>query len=103
MCGNYIVQAEKHTALPNQRYLWFASMDFLTFFTNYKQDHRLEITIKFNSLVWPTFEKIIDFSMHNVYWDTLYVYFKSIKLSQRIVSELKMLYLLKMKFTKIIF
>ena len=72
MCGNYIVQAEKHTALPNQRYLWFASMDFLNFFTNYKQDHRLEITIKLNSLVWPTFEKIIDFSMHNVYWDTLY-------------------------------
>ena len=28
----YIVQAEKHTALPNQRYLWFASMDFPYFF-----------------------------------------------------------------------
>ena len=44
-------------------------MDFLYFFTNYKQDHRLEITIRFNSQV---FEKIIDVSMHNVYWDTLY-------------------------------
>ena len=72
MCGNYIVQAEKHTALPNQRYLWFASMDFLYFFINHIQDHRLEITIKFNSLVCSTFEKIIDFSMHNIYWDTLY-------------------------------
>ena len=48
-------------------------MDFLYFFTNYKQDHRLEITIKFDLLVCPTIEKIIDFSMHNVYWDTLYV------------------------------
>ena len=48
-------------------------MDFLYFFTNYKQDHRLENYIIFDSLVWPTFEKIIDFSMHNVYWDTLYV------------------------------
>ena len=77
MCGNYIVQAEKHTALPNQRYLWFAWVDFLYLITNYKQDHRLEITIKFNSLVWRTFEKIIDFSMHNVYWDTLYVFMNS--------------------------
>ena len=31
MCGNYIVQAEKHIGLPNQRYHWFASMDFLYF------------------------------------------------------------------------
>ena len=73
MCGNYIVQAEKHIPIPNQRYLWFALMDFLYFFTNYKQDHRLKTAIKFDSIVWPTFEKIIDFSMHNVYWDTLYV------------------------------
>ena len=43
----------------------------LFFYQYYKQDHRLEITIKFDSLVWRTFEKIIDFSMHNVYWDTL--------------------------------
>ena len=49
-------------------------MDFLYFFTNYKQDYRLEITMKFELLVWLTFEKIIDFSMHNVYWDTLYLY-----------------------------
>ena len=69
MCGNYIVQAEKHTALPNQKYLWFASMGYLNFFTNnYRQNHRLQITIKYNSLVWLTFDKIIDFSMHNVYW-----------------------------------
>ena len=72
MCGNYTVQAEKHIGLPNQRYLWFASMDFLYFFTNYKQDHWLKIAIKFDLLVLLTFEKIIDFSMHNVYWDTLY-------------------------------
>ena len=42
MYENYIVQAEKHTAFSNQRYLWFAWMGFLYFFTNYKQDHRLE-------------------------------------------------------------
>ena len=69
---NHIVQAEKHIALPNQIYLWFASIDFLYFFTIIKQDHRLETAIAFDSLVWPTFEKIGDFSMHNVYWDTLY-------------------------------
>ena len=73
MCGNYIVQAEKYKVLPNQRYLWLALMDFLYFFTNYKQDHWLENAIKFDSLVWLTFEKISDFSMHNVYWDTLYM------------------------------
>ena len=50
MCGNYIVQAEKHIALANQRYLWFMSMDFIYFFTNYKQEYRLEITIKFDLL-----------------------------------------------------
>ena len=71
-CGNYIVQAEKYIALPNQRYLRFALIDFLYFFTNLKQDHMLETTIKFDSLVWPIFEKVNDFSMHNVYWDTLY-------------------------------
>ena len=47
-------------------------MDFLDFFTNYKQDLRLQNVVKFDPLVWPTFEIIIDFSMHNVYWDTLY-------------------------------
>ena len=47
-------------------------MDFLYFYTNYKQDHRLEIALKFVSLVSPTFEKISDFSMYNVYWDTMY-------------------------------
>ena len=52
---NYIVQAEKHIALPNQRYLWFVSVEFLYFFTNYKQGHRLENAIKFDSLVWLTF------------------------------------------------
>ena len=49
------------------------SMDFSLFLTNYKQDHSHETAIKFDSLVWPTFEKISDISMHNVYWDTLYV------------------------------
>ena len=48
-------------------------MDFLKFVTNYKQDHRLQNAIKFDLLVWPTFEIISDFSMHNVYWDTLYI------------------------------
>ena len=47
-------------------------MDFLYFFTNYKQDHRVKTAINFDSIFRPTFEKIIDFSMHNVYWDTLY-------------------------------
>ena len=47
-------------------------MDFPNFFTNCKQDHRLEITIKFNLLVWPLFQKIIDFSMHNVLRQSLY-------------------------------
>ena len=70
MCGNYIVHPEKYKVLPNQGYFWCASMDFLYFFTNYKEDHRLENTIKFGSLVLPTFEKIGDLSMHNVYWDT---------------------------------
>ena len=73
MRGNYIVQA-KNTVLPNQRYLWFALMDFLYHCTNYKQDQKLETAIKFDSLDWPTFEKIIDFSMHNAYWDTLYTH-----------------------------
>ena len=74
VCGNYIVHCTKHIGLPNQRHLWFASMDFHYFFTTYKQDYWLEITIKFGSLVRSTFEKIIDFSMHNVYWDTLYAF-----------------------------
>ena len=46
MCGNYIVQAEKHRALPNQRYLQFASMDFVHFFSKYEQDYRLEIDME---------------------------------------------------------
>ena len=48
-------------------------MDFLEFFTNYKQDHRLQNAIKFDLLVKSTFEIISDFFMHNVYWDTLYM------------------------------
>ena len=32
MCGNYIVQAEKHTALPNQRYLWPSGLRRWIFF-----------------------------------------------------------------------
>ena len=72
MYGNYIVQAEKHVALPNQRYLQFVPMDFVQFFTKYKQDYRLDTDIKFDFLAWPTFEKINDVSMHNVYCDTLY-------------------------------
>ena len=39
---------------------------FSSFFTNYKHDHRLETAIKFDLLVWSTFEKISDFSVHNV-------------------------------------
>ena len=46
-------------------------MDSLYVFTNYKQNHMFETAIEFDSLVWPTFEKIIYFFMHNVYWDTL--------------------------------
>ena len=77
MHGNYIGKAEKHVALPNQRYLWVAWMDFLYFSINYKQDcRRLRTAIEFDSLVWPTFEKISDFSVHNVYWDMLYYFFK---------------------------
>ena len=54
-------------------------MNFLEFFTNYKQDHRLQNAIKFDLLVWPTFEIISDFFMHNVYWDTLYnTYYQTI-------------------------
>ena len=49
-------------------------MDFVHFFTKYEQDYRLETDIKFDFLVWPTFEKIIDVSTSNVYWDTLYYY-----------------------------
>ena len=75
MCGNYIVPVEKHIAFPNQRYLWFVSMDFLQFSPINKQDHRLKTELKFDSLVWLTFEKISDFSMHNVHWDTLYIDF----------------------------
>ena len=48
-------------------------MDFLEIFINYKQDYRLQNAIKFDLLVWPTFEIMSNFSMHNVYWDTLYV------------------------------
>ena len=48
-------------------------MEFLEFFTNYKQDHRLQNVIKFDLLIWPTFEIINNFSTHNVYWDTLYI------------------------------
>ena len=48
MCGNYIGQAEKYIVLQNQRYLWFALIDFLYFFTNHKQDRRLENAIKFD-------------------------------------------------------
>ena len=72
MCGNYIVQAEKRRALPNQRYLQFALMDFVHFFSKYEQDYRLETDIKLDFLAWPTSEKICEVSMHNVYWDTLY-------------------------------
>ena len=39
MCENYIVHSEKHIVLPNTRYLWFASMDFIYFYTNTKQDY----------------------------------------------------------------
>ena len=46
---------------------------FDLFFHYYKPNHVLEIAMKFVSVVWPTFEKIIDFSMHNVSWDTLYI------------------------------
>ena len=52
-------------------------MDFLAFFTNYKQDYRLQNVIKFDMLICVTFEIIIDFSMHSVYWDTLYKYSQS--------------------------
>ena len=48
-------------------------MDFLEFFTNYKQDNELQHAIQLDLLVWPTFEIIIDLSMHSVYWDTLYI------------------------------
>ena len=67
-----LYRPKTHSLTKSIIYLWFAAMEFLYFFTNYKQDHWLEIFIKFDSLVSPTFEKIIDFSMHNVYWDTLY-------------------------------
>ena len=50
MCGNYIVQAEKHRALPNQRYLQFAMMVFVHFFSKYKQYYRLETVINFDFL-----------------------------------------------------
>ena len=48
-------------------------MDFLEFFTNYQQDHKLEHAINLDLILCPTFEIISDFSMHNVYWDTLYI------------------------------
>ena len=74
MCGNYIVQAGKHRALPNQRFLQFALMDFVHFCSKYEQDYRLKTDVKFDFLVLPTIEKIGDVSMHNVYLDTLYKY-----------------------------
>ena len=61
LCENYIVQAETHIAIPNERYLLFASMDFLHFFTDYKQDYRLENGIRFNLLACNTFKKKRDF------------------------------------------
>ena len=72
-CGNYIVQAEKHIALPNQTYLWFASMDFLYFFTNYKQDHRLESDLKLVRLSDRLLRKSV-IKKKNVYRDTLYMW-----------------------------
>ena len=66
------MQAKKHIALQNQRYLWFASIDFLYFFANYKQENTLKTAIEFDLPVRFTFEKLSDFSMHIVYWDTLY-------------------------------
>ena len=36
-----IVQEKNDIVLLNQWFLWFASMDFLEFFTNYKQDRHL--------------------------------------------------------------
>ena len=36
-----IVQKENNIVLSNLWYLCFALMDFLDFFTNYKQDYRL--------------------------------------------------------------
>ena len=48
-------------------------MNFLAFFTKYTQNYKLQNAIKFDLLVWPTVEIINDFSMHNVYWDTLYI------------------------------
>ena len=50
MCGNYIVQAEKHRALPNQRYLQFALIDFVHFFSKYEQDYMLEDEVKLDVL-----------------------------------------------------
>ena len=73
MCGNYIVQAKKYIALSNQTYLWFASLDFFSI-----SSPIINKTIRLKLLVRPTFEKISDFSMHNVYWDRMAVHFLAI-------------------------
>ena len=87
LCENYIVQTEKHIAIPNQRYLWFGSMDFIHFFTNYKQDYRLGNDIRFDLFVLPTFKKIRDCSMHNVYLDTLYRHEQTVQFKHNIHHE----------------
>ena len=46
-------------------------MNFLDFFTNYRQGHRLGNSLKFHFIVLPIFENISIISMHNIYWDTL--------------------------------
>ena len=48
-------------------------MDFLEIWDNYKQSHRLDNGIKFDLIAFLNVEKISAISMHNVYWDTLYV------------------------------
>ena len=63
----------KTRSLTKSKIFWFESMDFLYFFTDCKQDHiNLQPARKIDLLVCSTFETVSDFSMHNVYWDTLY-------------------------------
>ena len=66
------LQAEKHIALLNQRYPWFAWMDFLYFFANYKQqlkqENRLETPAKFVALAdfWANYHWLRSLVKHIV-------------------------------------
>ena len=46
---------------------------FLNIFTHYRQGHMVGNCLKSDVTVLPNVEKISVISMHNIYWDTLYI------------------------------